>query len=105
MNRLRKWLIRKLGGVSPSDTRATDFINVIPVALKPIPLRCDVPIPYDRSTDDKTVIDWADRCAAERLAELIFRKELIKRSELKDWGWHGPERILRYELIVMEKEG
>ena len=103
MNRLRKWLIRKLGGVSPSDIKATDFINVVPVALKPIPLRCDVPIPYGRSTNDKTVIDWADHHAAARLAELIFREELIKWSELKDW--HGPERILRYELIVMEKEG
>lgn len=30
-------------------------------------------------------------------------EELIKRFELKDW--HGPERILRYELIVMEKKG
>lgn len=103
MNRLRKWLIRKLGGVSPSDIKATDFINVVPVALKPIPLRCDVPIPYGRSPDDETVIDWADHHAAARLTELIFHEELIKRSELKDW--HGPEKILRYELIVMEKEG
>ena len=63
MNRLRKWLIKKLGGVLPSDIKATDFINVVPVALKPIPLRCDVPIPYGRSTDDKTVIDWADHHA------------------------------------------
>lgn len=100
MNKLKAWLIRKLGGCVLSDNAP----KIVYQTLPDIKIRVDIPKPGPRMFSNTEVfnMDIIEREAARKLGEYIMENHLYTVQQ-----YHSAEfnrDIMRYTVRVIKEE-
>lgn len=107
MNRIRKWLIHKLGGITKEEyNRILNMpIPIIREHLEAIPITVQVPIP-DRSFrhfTDESIQAMIEINAARELGTFIINNKLFEASKVFDYVTNSD--IMRFDIKVLKKVG
>ena len=105
MNRIRKWLIHKLGGITKEEyNRILNMpIPIIREHLEAIPITVQVPIP-DRSFrhfTDESIQAMIEINAARELGTFIINNKLFEASKVFDYVTNSD--IMRFDIKVLKK--
>ena len=101
LNKLRIWIIHKLGGAYPPDVRM--FKTYI---QNPIPIRCQVKIPWNELYLSPN-FEYTDKIVREKLvfklAEEIFKNRNLYGLEMKSDQNFEDAVVYRAEILVYER--